>query len=135
MPRQRRPGAGRVARKGAEPMAGEDCLFCKIVAGAVPSDMVRDDEWTVAFRDIDPQAPTHVLVVPREHIPSVAALEQDQAELVGRLFLAAAEVARQEGIAASGYRLVLNEGRDALQSVAHVHLHVLGGRRLGWPPG
>lgn len=116
-------------------MTGAECLFCKIVAGTIPSKVAREDEWTFAFHDIDPQAPTHVLVVPRKHISSVDALGDTDAELMGRLFLAAKDVARQEGIAQSGYRLVINEGPDALQSVAHVHLHLLGGRRFGWPPG
>ena len=111
------------------------CLFCRILAGEIPAKLVHEDEETVAFRDIDPQAPTHVLVIPRRHIPSVNALDPADAQLVGRLFLAAREIARNEGIADGGYRLVMNTGPDAGQSVDHIHLHVIGGRRLKWPPG
>ncbi|HEX6938011.1 MAG TPA: histidine triad nucleotide-binding protein [Longimicrobiales bacterium] len=113
----------------------QNCIFCGIVAGDVPATIVREDEDTVAFRDIDPKAPTHVLIVPRRHIASVNGLEAADAALVGQLFLAAKEVARDEGVAASGYRLVMNTGPEAGQSVDHIHLHLLGGRSLGWPPG
>lgn len=116
-------------------MGGTDCIFCRIVAGEIPAKVVREDEDTVAFRDIDPKASTHVLVVPRRHIPSVNALEEADAGLVGRLFLAAKEIASADGVAGSGYRLVMNTGPEAGQSVDHIHLHVLGGRRLAWPPG
>jgi histidine triad (HIT) family protein len=116
-------------------MATTECIFCKIVAGELPATVVRQDEHTLAFRDINPQAPTHVLVVPKRHIPAVDALEEGDAELVGRLVLAAKEVARQEGISGAGYRLVFNNGPAAGQSVDHIHLHVLGGRQLHWPPG
>jgi len=116
-------------------MTRAECIFCRIVAGGLPATVVREDEETVAFRDINPQAPTHVLVVPRRHIASVEALEEGDAGLVGRMVLAAREVARGEGVAASGYRLVLNVGPAAGQSVDHIHLHVLGGRPLRWPPG
>jgi histidine triad (HIT) family protein len=112
-----------------------DCLFCSIVAGEIPATVVREDELTVAFRDVDPKAPTHVLVVPRAHVPDVgtlAATDPDALVAVGR---AAAAVARAEGVADSGWRLVFNTGPDAGQSVAHVHGHVLGGRALAWPPG
>ena len=108
-------------------MAEGECIFCRIVAGEVPARVVRQDEQTLAFRDINPQAPTHVLVIPKRHIRAVNDLEPADAELVGRLFLAA--------IASSGYRLVMNNGPDAGQSVDHIHLHVLGGRHLAWPPG
>lgn len=113
----------------------QDCIFCQIVAGEIPAKVVREDEETIAFRDIDPKAPTHVLVIPRRHIPSVNALGDADAELVGRLYLAAKEVAREEGLTDAGYRLVMNTGPDAGQTVAHIHLHVLGGRALNWPPG
>jgi histidine triad (HIT) family protein len=105
------------------------------VAGEIPARIVREDEDTVAFRDVNPQAPVHVLVVPRRHIPSVNALESGDAALVGKLYLAAREIAEAEKVADSGYRLVMNTGPDAGQSVDHIHLHVLGGRHLGWPPG
>lgn len=116
-------------------MTNGACLFCRIVAGEIPAKLVRQDEDTVAFRDVNPQAPVHILVVPRRHIPSVNALEPGDAELVGKLFLAAREIAAAEGIADSGHRLVMNTGPDAGQSVDHIHLHVLGGRHVGWPPG
>lgn len=109
-----------------------DCLFCRIVAGEIPAQIVYQDEHTVAFRDINPQAPVHVLVIPREHIPSIAALEGDACS---DLMAAIRKVAEQEGIAESGYRVVTNHGRDAQQTVFHLHWHVLGGRALGWPPG
>lgn len=112
-----------------------DCLFCRIAGGEIPAEPVKEDEEIVAFRDIDPQAPTHVLIIPRRHISSVNALNEDDAELMGRLFVAAREVARSEGVAESGYRLIMNTGPDARQSVDHVHLHLIGGRGMSWPPG
>jgi len=112
-----------------------DCIFCRIAAGEIPAKIVRQDEDTVAFRDLNPQAPTHVLVIPRRHIPSVNVLDAADASLMGRLFLAAREIARDEGVAASGYRMVVNAGPNAGQSVDHIHLHLLGGRGLAWPPG
>jgi histidine triad (HIT) family protein len=113
----------------------DDCLFCRIVAGGIPADVVLEGERTLAFRDIQPAAPLHVLVVPRRHIESAATVGAEDAEVVADLLVTAQQVARQEGIADSGYRLVFNVGDDALNSVGHLHLHVLGGRRLGWPPG
>ena len=109
-----------------------DCLFCGIVAGDVPSTKVHETANTYAFRDINPAAPTHVLVVPREHIADNAGrLAAEHAHVLAELFAAAQEVARQEGVAERGYRLVFNVGEDALNSVPHLHLHVIGGRRLG----
>lgn len=116
-------------------MGPTDCIFCRIVKGEIPAKVVREDEDTLAFRDIDPKAPTHILVIPRRHIPAVSALEPGDAQLAGRLLLAAKEVARAEGIEASGYRLVVNNGAGAGQSVDHIHVHVLGGRHFSWPPG
>lgn len=116
-------------------MGEDDCLFCKIASGDVSGDVVYEDDDLVAFRDIDPQAPTHVLVIPREHVPSVNHLERGHAEVVGKLYLAARDLARQEGVADDGYRLVMNTGSAAGQSVPHIHLHLLGGRDLAWPPG
>ncbi|MCB9765307.1 MAG: histidine triad nucleotide-binding protein [Alphaproteobacteria bacterium] len=110
-------------------------LFEKIISRDIPADIVYEDEWVVAFRDINPQAPVHVLVVPRKPLVNVAEAGPEDAELLGRVMLAAAEVARREGVAASGYRLVLNNGEGAGQSVFHLHCHVLGGRGLRWPPG
>ena len=113
----------------------ENCIFCRIAAGEIPAKVVRQDEDTVAFRDIDPKAPTHVLVIPRRHIPSINVLTPEDAALVGKLFLVAREIARDDGGAESGYRMVINAGANAGQSVDHVHLHILGGRGLAWPPG
>ncbi len=121
--------------KTEEGLVAEECIFCRIAAGEIPAKVVRQDEDTVAFRDINPRAPTHVLVITRRHIPSVNVLAPDDAALVGKLFLAAREIARAEGVDASGYRMVVNAGPDAGQSVDHIHLHVLGGRGLAWPPG
>ncbi|MDX5333479.1 MAG: histidine triad nucleotide-binding protein [Gammaproteobacteria bacterium] len=112
-----------------------DCIFCKIAAGEIPADVVYQDDDVIAFRDLNPQAPTHVLVIPRKHIETLHHAGQDDAELMGRLFLGAQRVAEVDGIAGSGYRTVVNCGAGAGQSVFHVHLHVLGGRALGWPPG
>ena len=113
-----------------------DCLFCRIVRGEIPATIVGRTDHTVAFRDIDPKAPTHVLVIPTEHVSAVRAAEGAAGrELIGRVFQAAAEVARSEGLDERGYRLVTNTGPDAGQSVDHLHVHVIGGRRLSWPPG
>ncbi len=116
-------------------MTAPDCLFCKIVAGDVPATVVHRGERTVAFRDINPQAPVHILVIPREHLAGFGEVTDEQTELMGRLTRTVARVAAQEGIGASGYRCVVNSGVDAQQSVPHLHWHVLGGRPLGWPPG
>jgi histidine triad (HIT) family protein len=110
-----------------------DCLFCKIVRGEIPAKLVHESDDCVAFRDIDPKAPVHVLVIPREHVSSLN--EARDAAMVGRLALVAAEIARSEGIADAGYRTVINTNRDAGQTVFHIHLHLLGGRALSWPPG
>ena len=112
-----------------------DCLFCRIVAGEIPAEIVHRSELAVAFRDLNPQAPVHVLVVPRRHIDDAGTLEAGDAEALAGVFAAAREVAEAEGIAERGYRLVFNVGEDALNSVPHLHLHVLGGRQLAWPPG
>jgi len=112
-----------------------ECLFCGIANGEIPADIVHNDELVVAFRDINPQAPTHVLLISREHIKSAAELTDGHAALLARLFVTAAALARSEGIAESGYRLVTNVGGDAGQSVHHLHLHLLGGRSMAWPPG
>ena len=113
----------------------DDCLFCRIVAGQVPADVVYATDRTLAFRDIAPQAPTHVLVIPREHYRDAATLAAGDSALAGVLLGDAAAVAMQEGLGESGYRIVLNTGGGAGQTVFHVHAHVLGGRPLGWPPG
>lgn len=113
----------------------EDTIFGKIARGEMDADIVYENDRVVAFRDINPQAPTHVLIIPRKAIATINDLEPEDADLVGELFLAAKEVARMEGIAESGYRVVMNCGEGAGQSVFHLHLHVLGGRELQWPPG
>ena len=116
-------------------MSEPDCIFCKIVAEEIPADVVYTDDQVIAFRDISPQAPTHILVIPREHISSVNDLSEDHASMVGRLILVAKELAAEDGLAESGYRLVLNTGPDGGQAVSHIHLHLFGGRPMAWPPG
>lgn len=113
----------------------DDCLFCRILAGEIPAELVYETDAVVAFRDINPQAPTHALVIPRRHIATLDDLGEADRELVGDLYLAAKAIAAEEGIAETGYRTVINCGEGAGQSVFHVHLHVLGGRKLSWPPG
>jgi histidine triad (HIT) family protein len=115
-------------------MSKPDCLFCKIVSGDVPAEIVHESGTTVAFRDLEPQAPTHVLVVPRSHYPNAAALAAGEPGTSADLLSAAGEIAEQEGLS-EGYRLVFNTGAQAHQSVFHVHMHLLGGRAMTWPPG
>jgi histidine triad (HIT) family protein len=111
------------------------CLFCKMVAGEIEPDIVFEDDAVMAIRDVNPQAPVHVLVIPREHIATLNDLDDAHAPLLGRLFAVAREVAKAEGIAEKGYRTVFNCNAGAGQSVFHLHLHVLGGRPMNWPPG
>ena len=113
----------------------DDCLFCKFASGAIVPAVVYQTDRVLAFKDINPQAPTHVLIIPRRHVATLNDLAAADAALVGELFLAAKEVARLAGVAESGYRVVLNCGAGAGQSVFHLHLHLLGGRRMHWPPG
>ena len=112
-----------------------NCLFCRIVAGEIPADIVHETERTISFRDIAPKAPVHVLVIPRDHVASLGAAGDDHGPLLGELMLAARDVAAKEGLSDSGFRTVLNTGADGGQEVMHVHAHVLGGRSLTWPPG
>lgn len=112
-----------------------DCIFCRIIKGEIPSDKVYEDEHLYAFRDIDAKAPVHILVVPKTHITSVNGLDEENAHLTAKAFLAMKEIAAKEGISESGYRIVVNTNKDAQQSVAHIHFHMLGGRSLTWPPG
>lgn len=112
-----------------------DCLFCKMVTGEIQPDVVYEDEDVLAFRDVNPQAPTHVLVIPRIHIATTNDLDDDSAGLIGKLYLAAQRIAADEGIAERGYRTVINCNQEAGQSVYHIHLHLLGGRPMNWPPG
>lgn len=112
-----------------------DCLFCSIVAGDIPADIVASTERVLAFRDIGPQAPVHVLIIPREHHANLAALAGSDATLAGEMFALAGIIAADEGVADSGYRLVANTGLQGGQTVDHAHVHLLGGRGLTWPPG
>ena len=112
-----------------------DCIFCQIVGGEIPSTEVASSERTYAFRDIKPALPSHILVVPREHIQSADTLTPEHAAILAEMFDTAQKVARQEGLAERGYRLVFNVGDDALNSVPHLHMHVVGGRPMEWPPG
>jgi len=112
-----------------------DCLFCKIIAGDIPSAKVYEDDKVFAFRDIEPQAPTHILIIPKEHIASANELTEENASIVGHIFVVAAKIAKEEGIADGGYRIVNNCGEDGGQTVKHLHFHMLGGRSLQWPPG
>lgn len=123
------------ADSGAREAAASACLFCRIAAGEIPAAIVHEDDQVVAFRDIAPRAPTHVLIIPRRHIPSALHLTEADGPLLGRLFTAAAELARAEGIAEAGYRMVTNVGDWGGQTVHHLHLHLLGGRSMHWPPG
>jgi histidine triad (HIT) family protein len=113
----------------------DDCLFCRIVAGDVPADVVGKSERALAFRDINPAAPTHVLVIPRSHVENLAALTDVEPDTLVEVVRLAREVAQEQGVADAGYRLVANTGAQAHQTVFHAHLHVLGGRPMGWPPG
>ncbi len=113
----------------------EDCLFCKIVAGDIPSTKVYEDDKVYAFNDIEPQAPIHIIIVPKMHISSSNELTDDNAEVVGHIFAVAAKIAREKGFAEKGWRIVNNCGEDGGQTVGHIHFHLLAGRNLGWPPG
>ncbi|CAN5778597.1 histidine triad nucleotide-binding protein [soil metagenome] len=123
------------ARFGAGELMIMDCIFCRIAAGTLPATRILETDDVVAFRDLNPQAPTHALVIPRRHLESLDDLGPGDGNLAGALLLATAEVARLEGIADTGYRVVANTGEEGGQAVGHLHLHVLGGRQLGWPPG
>ena len=124
------------APRGGEPSRRDPtCLFCRNVAGEIPSTQVAADDTVVAIRDIAPRAPTHVLVMPRDHIASAAELTDADADLVGHIFAVAAEIARSEGIANGGYRIVTNIGAWGGQTVDHLHFHLMGGRAFSWPPG
>ena len=116
-------------------MKDDDCLFCKIVAGEIPADIIHETDTTVAFRDINPQAPTHVLIIPRKHIETINDISDEDREIIGSLYTSARDIAADEGIADDGYRVVMNCNRGAGQTVFHVHLHLLGGRQFTWPPG
>lgn len=112
-----------------------DCIFCKIIQKKIPSMIVHEDEYSLAFEDVSPQAPVHVLVVPKNHIVDIHSITVADRELVGHLFFVARTVASQKGLEKNGYRMVINNGRDAGQAVFHIHLHLLAGRKFSWPPG
>ena len=116
-------------------MTDPNCLFCKIVAGQIPSDVIHEDELVLAFNDINPQAPVHQLVIPKRHIASADDLTASEGELLGRLFVVTASLASKAGLPDKGYRVVTNVGADGGQSVDHLHFHLLGGRAMTWPPG
>jgi histidine triad (HIT) family protein len=113
----------------------DDCLFCKIIAGEIPANKVYADDDVYAFHDISPAAPIHILVIPKKHVAAVKDADGADAELLGRLLLRAGDIAREQGLAADGYRFVINTGNHGGQTVFHLHLHILGGRRMSWPPG
>ncbi len=116
-------------------MASKECLFCRIVEGGIPAEIIYTDEQAIAFSDVNPQAPVHLLVIPRQHIASLNEASQTDQATLGHLLRVAAQVAKDNSLSASGYRTVINTGAGAGQSVFHLHLHVLGGRALNWPPG
>jgi histidine triad (HIT) family protein len=113
----------------------DDCLFCKIIAGDIPSDKVYSDDDVYAFRDINPAAPHHILIIPKKHMASVSAADDQDEALMGKLLLKANQIAEQEGLCSGGFRYVINTGNDGGQTVSHLHLHILGGRAMRWPPG
>ncbi len=113
----------------------QDCLFCKIARGDIPARIAYQDQDVVAFHDVNPQAPVHVLIIPVRHLESLLRLEDADCEMVGRLHRIAGQLARELGVAQSGFRVVINTNRDAGQTIPHLHLHLLGGRSMGWPPG
>jgi histidine triad (HIT) family protein len=112
-----------------------DCLFCRVVAKKIPSKVVYEDQETVAFEDVNPQAPVHVLVIPKKHIPTTLDLSPDDMQLIGHMFRVAADIAKEKGIAERGFRLVMNTNPESGQTVYHIHLHLIGGRHMHWPPG
>jgi histidine triad (HIT) family protein len=112
-----------------------DCLFCKVIGGEIPAKRVYEDDSIFAFEDINPQAPTHILIIPKEHYASLKEVRETEKDLLGNILLKAKELAQDKGLEDSGYRIVLNTGRDSGQAVFHIHFHLLGGRRMSWPPG
>ena len=112
-----------------------DCLFCKIVTGDIPAEKVFENDHVIGFQDLNPQAPTHVLVIPKKHVSTINDLQDEDKALVGEMYMAARQIATDQGLAEKGYRTVLNCNEEAGQTVFHIHLHLLGGRRMQWPPG
>lgn len=138
IPEGKEPPLPKSRSQQAEPAKGrgaDGCLFCKIIRGESPSTIVYQDEYVVAFRDIAPQAPVHILVIPREHIACFTEFDEGHAALLGKIHTAINKVAEQEGMSESGFRVVVNCKDDGRQSVFHIHYHVIGKRRMGWPPG
>jgi histidine triad (HIT) family protein len=113
----------------------EDCLFCKIVNNEIPAELIFEDDRIVAFNDINPQAPIHILIIPKEHFASLNDMPEEKKDLMGHILLRARQIAQNLGIQENGYRIVLNTARDSGQEVFHIHFHLLGGRRMTWPPG
>lgn len=116
-------------------MSDNSCIFCRIAEGEIPATVVYEDDEIVAFEDVNPQAPTHLLLIPRKHVPSLNSVGTDDGGWAARLILAAPQVAREAGVHQDGYRVVINTGSEGGQAVDHVHMHLLGGRRMTWPPG
>lgn len=112
-----------------------NCIFCKIAAKQIPAKLVHEDDMAIAFEDINPQAPTHILIVPKHHVPDIHSMTPADRQMVGHLFLIAQSIAEKQGLDQRGYRMVINNGRDAGQTVFHIHLHLLSGRSFAWPPG
>ena len=125
----------RSRRGGGNPCQQNDCIFCRIALGEIPSEKVYEDDRIVAFKDINPAAPVHILVIPKRHITSLAHVEEGDQELLGHLLVKFKEIAASLGLDQRGYRLVVNAGEDGGQTVGHIHFHLLGGRRMAWPPG
>lgn len=113
----------------------EDCIFCKIIKNQIPCEMLYEDDRVIGFKDISPQAPVHVIIIPREHTSDLNCLKEDGADIIGHIFIVAKKIAKSLGISESGYRIVTNCGEQGGQSVQHIHFHLLGGRMLKWPPG
>lgn len=111
------------------------CIFCKIISKEIPSKIVYEDDEVLSFHDINPQAPVHVLLIPKKHIPSLAEITENDQAILGKLLISASKIAKKLGISEDGYRLVINTNRDAQQTVFHVHIHIIGGRPMSWPPG
>ncbi|MGE0881905.1 MAG: histidine triad nucleotide-binding protein [Blastocatellales bacterium] len=116
-------------------MSDSNCIFCKIVGGQIPATKVYEDDLSFAFRDINPQAPTHILLIPKRHVVSLNEISEEDRSLMGHLLVVSAQIAKQEKINDDGFRVIINSGADAGQSVFHIHLHVMGGRPMSWPPG
>lgn len=112
-----------------------DCIFCKIIEKKIPSSIVYEDKNTLAFEDINPQAPVHIITIPKKHIERVSELKEEDSDLISKIIFAGNKIAKEKGLIDSGYRFVINCNRDAGQAVFHLHMHILGGRRMGWPPG